>query len=117
MRAAMAVYPGVQIGVFGGKGGAPFQMSFSSVRADKWFTVQKTAAYYGIRPENIVAFGDGENDRQMVLNAARGYAMCNGSPALQRDALAAGRWVTEKSCAEGGVALEIAALLAGHAGE
>lgn len=117
VRADMAVYPGVQIGVFGGKGGAPFQMSFSSVRADKWFTVQKAAAYYGIRPENIVAFGDGENDRQMVLNAARGYAMCNGSPALQRDALAAGRRVTEKSCAEGGVALEIAALLAGHAGE
>lgn len=87
------------------------RVNFNSVRADKWFAVRRAAEFYGIPRENIIAFGDEINDRQMILSAGHGFALCNGSRALQEEALRAGASVTEYPCAEGGVARALRGLI------
>ncbi|MBQ6803287.1 MAG: HAD family phosphatase [Clostridia bacterium] len=71
--------------------------------ADKWISVQEAARYYGIREENIWCFGDEENDRMMVENAAHGHAMVNGNAQLIADMRAQGKGVTHLPCGQGGV--------------
>ena len=34
--------------------------------------------------QNIIAFGDGENDREMLSHAGIGVAMGNASPSIQK---------------------------------
>ncbi len=60
----------------------------------------------GIKPRNVVAFGDQSNDLDMLQWAGRGYAMANASPAVKS--------VASHSAphhAEDGVAQVIAALM------
>ena len=83
----------------------------SSVTADKWYSVRRAAEIYGIPTENILTFGDEENDRLMILGAGHGFAMCNGNAKLHEQALAAGKKITELPCAEGGVGHEVRKLL------
>ena len=78
-------------------------MVITPASADKWISVQEAARYYGIREENIWCFGDEENDRMMVENAAHGYAMVNGNPQLISDMRAQGKGVTHLPCNQGGV--------------
>lgn len=82
-----------------------------SPKSDKWYTVKRAAEIYDIPVENIVTFGDEENDRKMLLNAGHGFVMCNGNAKLREDVLAAGQHVTELPCAEGGVGHEVRKLL------
>lgn len=79
--------------------------------ADKWYAVKHAAEWYGIAPENIITFGDQENDRKMLFNAGHGFVLCNGSAKLQEDAIRAGVGVTKHTCADGGVAWELKKLL------
>ena len=88
-----------------------YSVSCTSEEADKWTTVHEAAKFYGIRDENIWCFGDENNDRKMVMNAAHGYAMVNGNPKLIADMQALGKGVTRLPCHEGGVADILAQLL------
>jgi hydroxymethylpyrimidine pyrophosphatase-like HAD family hydrolase len=54
----------------------------------------------GIAAENVLAFGDGENDAEMLRAAGYGIAMSNGMPA----ALGAANFITASND-EGGVGL------------
>mmetsp|Transcript_8473 Transcript_8473/g.11040 ORF Transcript_8473/g.11040 Transcript_8473/m.11040 type:complete len:418 (+) Transcript_8473:90-1343(+) len=61
----------------------------------------------GITSENIVAFGDGENDREMIEFAGLGIAMKNGDASLKQIA----DKVSSKTNNEDGVAVEIEKLM------
>ena len=45
---------------------------------DKGASMRRLAALLGVRPEEVMAFGDGQNDVPMLRFAGRGYAMANG---------------------------------------
>lgn len=45
--------------------------------------IAATAAHYGIQREEIMVFGDGDNDQRMLRWAGIGVAMGNGSPAAK----------------------------------
>lgn len=78
-----------------------------SVLADKWFGVEKTAAYYGIPAERIVTFGDDTNDLRMLRSAHKGYAMKNGNPSVIGQIQNITRWDNR----EGGVGRELNEML------
>lgn len=40
--------------------------------------------YFGIKPEELIAFGDGMNDAEMLELAGFSYAMANGDPKLKK---------------------------------
>ena len=71
-------------------------------------TLEQYAAERGIRPHEVMAFGDMPNDLEMLTWAAHGYAMASGHPAVAR---AVGR--TAPPFEEDGVAQVIEALLRG----
>ncbi len=106
----MKKYPDVQCRMFR-TGSDPVRLNFCSVRADKWFTVQYTAAYYGIPEDRIIAFGDEENDRKMLFQAGHGFVMCNGNKRMRADARRSNIGITALSCREGGVGYELERLL------
>ena len=88
-----------------------YRINCNAVTADKWYAVKRAADACGIPEENIITFGDATNDRMMILNAANGFVLCNGSRAFVDEIAAAGGRVTEYPCAEGGVGREIRRLL------
>lgn len=45
--------------------------------------IQAVAAHYGWTPDELMVFGDGNNDARMLRWAATGVAMGNGSPAAK----------------------------------
>lgn len=71
-------------------------------------TLEQYAAERGIRPHEVMAFGDMPNDLEMLTWAGHGYAMASGHPAVAR---AVGR--TAPPFEEDGVAQVIEALLSG----
>ncbi|MBP5091512.1 MAG: HAD family phosphatase [Bacilli bacterium] len=68
--------------------------------ADKGHALEYIAAQYGIDRENIYAFGDSENDREMLLFAGHPYVMNNATS----ESLKSSFPVTEKGNADEGVA-------------
>lgn len=52
------------------------------LHVNKGSELLKIAAAYGIEAANIIAFGDGENDIEMLQAAARGIAMSNAEEQL-----------------------------------
>ncbi|MFC7439615.1 Cof-type HAD-IIB family hydrolase [Laceyella putida] len=66
------------------KWGAPWNI-IEIVRhgINKWIGVQRIAAYYGIPQERIFAFGDEDNDLEMIQHAGRGIAMGNAIASLK----------------------------------
>ncbi|MCI8407293.1 MAG: HAD hydrolase family protein [Oscillospiraceae bacterium] len=109
LLAQLRLFPGIEVK------SRPWQQdsgvriySLGSVFANKWYCVEKTAAYYGIPPERIIAFGDALNDLRMLQNAAQGFAMCNGDEQVRRvSSLRVTRWTNQ----EGGVGRELNELL------
>jgi 5-amino-6-(5-phospho-D-ribitylamino)uracil phosphatase len=55
---------------------------------NKWVGVERIAAYYGIPRDRIIAFGDGDNDLEMIQHAGQGVAMGNAIDALKEVAYA-----------------------------
>ena len=49
----------------------------------KGIGIEKLLAYFGIDRADALAFGDGNNDREMLLTVGTGVAMENGSPELK----------------------------------
>ena len=88
-----------------------FYISAFSAQADKWYAVQRAAALCGIDAQNIITFGDEENDRMMVFNAPKGFVMCNAKQSFIDDAARAGAQTTAYSCEEGGVGYELERVL------
>lgn len=62
--------------------------------------VERIASVYGIKQQDIVAFGDEDNDYEMIQYAGHGVVMQNGIEALKNIA----NDITEKTNAEDGLA-------------
>ncbi len=60
---------------------APQLLEISHASAGKHSGVCFLAQYLGLQPEEIAAFGDGDNDADLLHFAGTGIAMANGSPA------------------------------------
>lgn len=60
--------------------------------------IEKVLEYYGIKKENVMAFGDGSNDKEMLAYVGLGVAMGNAAPDVQ----AVADYVTD-SVAEDGI--------------
>ncbi|MDD5851532.1 MAG: HAD hydrolase family protein [Galactobacillus timonensis] len=74
----------------------------------KALTVQDALEYYGLGWENVLSFGDAENDTAFLVAAGYGYAMANAVPEVK----AAARYMCE-SCEDDGVAKTIERLVLG----
>ena len=54
----------------------------------KGAAVEKMMAYYGISPDEAMAFGDGKNDIELLQTVGMGVAMGNASDEVKRHAKA-----------------------------
>jgi Cof subfamily protein (haloacid dehalogenase superfamily) len=54
--------------------------------ATKWNALKELAKYFNVDIENIVSFGDNENDLEMVRNSGTGVAVENGIDEIKRAA-------------------------------
>lgn len=70
-----------------------------SINVSKGIILHKVAEYYGLRREEVIAIGDGENDTSMIEYAGLGVAMENAMESVKK----AADYIT-KSNAEDGVA-------------
>jgi hydroxymethylpyrimidine pyrophosphatase-like HAD family hydrolase len=71
--------------------------------ADKGHALKYIAAQYGIDPKDIYAFGDSENDREMLSFSGHPFVMKNATSKSLKESFP----VTEKGNAEEGVALTL----------
>ncbi len=58
---------------------APHLIEISNPESGKHSAMKRTADILGISPEEIIAFGDGDNDSEMLKTAGLGIAMGNAS--------------------------------------
>lgn len=66
---------------------------------DKGTGLHRYLQKYGIDPQNVIAFGDNENDNPLLQEAGWGVCLKNGTPGTK----AIADDITEYDCAEGGV--------------
>lgn len=69
----------------------PDILEVSLKQVDKGTGIEALASYYGLKLENIMAFGDFDNDVPMLKKAGFGVAMQNGTP----DALSSANYITD----------------------
>lgn len=50
---------------------------------NKWVGIQKMLAHFSLSPQEVAAFGDGENDLEMLRRAGIGVAMGNADPQVR----------------------------------
>lgn len=62
----------------------PYVLNVLQEDVSKSLAMKKTLAYFGINPSEAIAFGDGENDIDMLEYVGLGVAMGNGSEQLKR---------------------------------
>lgn len=60
----------------------PFYFEFTDVGVDKAYALHEFLPKLGIKPENVIAFGDGQNDRSIIEYAGVGVAMANAVPEI-----------------------------------
>lgn len=58
-------------------------LEFGPAGAGKGRTLEELLLRLGLKKEHMIAFGDGENDREMLEAAGLGVAMANGNPVLK----------------------------------
>lgn len=97
MRKALESVPGILV-----CSSLPNNLEINAAGADKGGALLRLAEYLGIRREETMAFGDGENDRSMMELAGVGVAMANGEESVK----AAADYVTTTNN-EAGVAAAI----------
>ena len=51
---------------------------------DKGWAIDQLCAHYGIKKDEVMAFGDNDNDRAMLMHAGWPVVMENGTPAMKR---------------------------------
>lgn len=71
--------------------------------ANKGNAAEFLESYYGIQKDRTIAFGDGENDVELLQKVRFGYAMKNGSNTSKLVA----RYITSKPNVQDGVAVEL----------
>jgi len=64
----------------------PEYLEFLRKGVDKGIGLKNLAQFYGIKRENIIAFGDGENDLQMLKFAGMGVALANAKEKVKEAA-------------------------------
>lgn len=77
----------------------PYDLEIMDARASKGNALRWLCGHVGIPTDEVVAFGDGENDVPMLEAAGDGVAMANAVPAIQAHANH-----VASSCDEAGVA-------------
>lgn len=75
-----------------------------SDKTAKGLALAQYAEMHGYKPEEIIAFGDGENDISMIEYAGLGVAMLNGEESLKQKA----DLITEYNNGDGGVGKTLA---------
>ena len=75
----------------------PMITNVLQVEVSKSIAVEAVLQYFKLRPEEAIAFGDGDNDIEMFKQVGYGIAMGNGSMALQKIA----DMITMKSTEDG----------------
>ncbi len=73
----------------------------------KWKSLLEYARFKNIKPEEIIAVGDDNNDLEMIVNAGLGISMKNGSSLM----LEAADLITERDNNDSGVAYELRKVL------
>lgn len=64
--------------------GAPWNViEMCKAGVNKWTGLEVVARSLGISRENVIAFGDEDNDLEMIQNAGYGVAMANANPLLK----------------------------------
>ncbi|WP_320164951.1 Cof-type HAD-IIB family hydrolase [uncultured Trichococcus sp.] len=81
-KAIMRPFEGRVSGYFS----APFYFEFTDKGIDKAFALDKSLQPLGISSENVISFGDGENDTSIIAYAGVGVAMGNAIDALKASA-------------------------------
>ena len=61
----------------------PWFLEFNPLRATKGIALRYAADHLSLKPENVIAFGDGLNDLPMLEAAGWSVAMANGQDALK----------------------------------
>lgn len=75
----------------------PDLLQMMSAGTSKWRGLVALAASHGVRPEQILAIGDNENDLEMLAGAGVGVAMANGTDAAR----AVADWVAPSNVDDG----------------
>lgn len=78
-------------------------VEINSLFPNKGMALRYLSVYYDIPLERCYAFGDNDNDKEMLATAGHGYAMKNGTA----EAKAAAKYVTKHNNHEQGVAREL----------
>ncbi len=78
-------------------------IEINSAFADKALAMGYLSSYYGVPKERIIAFGDGDNDMNMLNGATYGFAMKNGTMAAKLSS----RHITKFNNNENGVIWEL----------
>ncbi len=78
-------HPAILKGVAGAKIAAWWDRAVDIIPADggKGIGIQKILAYYHLTKSEALAFGDGNNDIEMLQAVGTGIAMANASPQLK----------------------------------
>jgi len=75
----------------------PEYLEFLRLGVDKGVGLERLAAAYGIAREEIVAFGDGENDREMLAYAGVGVAPANAKESVKEVADVVLPWTNQEA--------------------
>lgn len=78
-------------------------IEINSIFSSKGMALKYLSSYYGIPLENCIAFGDGDNDSEMLRTAHYGFAMKNATMAAKLSA----KFMTEETNDNNGVSLEL----------
>ncbi|MEL7657907.1 MAG: Cof-type HAD-IIB family hydrolase [Bacillota bacterium] len=64
----------------------PFFLEATDKNASKGSALLKVAEMYGIKPQEVIAIGDSENDLSMIRNAGLGVAVANAKERIKKEA-------------------------------
>lgn len=78
-------------------------LEFLHVDGCKWRSLEKYIKTLNIKPQEIISFGDDNNDIEMLKNSGIGVAMKNGT----KEVLKAGKIISEKDNNNSGVSFEL----------
>lgn len=81
MRKRLAAIPGIVV-----TSSLPNNLEINAAGAEKGNALRQLREYLGLKREETMAFGDGENDLTMIREAGTGVAMGNGEETVKAEA-------------------------------